>query len=193
MKPKLSFYLLFIILVLAFTSCSQNKPKKVYLEWGYRMTIPPPTVLGEPFTAHHSLSFQAKDKSFQMQAQVEYENQELAIVGLNTAFATLFTLKQIENQINSTASIKMPIPPKFILGAFYLIFISYDKISPLLGKNIQCTETSSEGTRIRKIFINKFELFNIQYLPFKNGTKIIFHNKKRNLIFTIIEDYKTEL
>lgn len=191
MKHFFLFYFLSIILIL--TACSPNKPKKVYLEFGCRITLPTPVVLGEAFTAHHSLNFQNKDKSFQMQAQLEFENKILTIVGLNTAFATIFTLKQTENQIDYLANIKTPIKPKYILGIYYLIFTPIDMIKTLLDKNTTCLETISGSTKIRKILVNKKEIFSIQYLPFKNGVKIIFHNSKRDLDLTIIEDYKTKL
>ena len=88
-----------LIFLICFSACSLNKPKNVYLEFGCRMTIPTPTILGESFSSHQSLSFNSKDKNYQMQAQVECEDQKLTIVGLNTAFATMFTLNQKENQI----------------------------------------------------------------------------------------------
>lgn len=181
------------ILVLGNFACVPNKPKKVYLEYGCRMTIPTPAILGEPFTSHQSLSFESKGKNYHMQAQVEFENQKLTIVGLNTAFVTMFSLDQIENRIEYAPSIKTPIKPKLILGFYYAIFCPLEKLKNLFSKNVTCTETTYENTRIRKIFIGKKEIYHIQYLPFKNGTKIIFSNLKRKLTFTLIEDYKTKL
>lgn len=157
------------------------------------MKIPEPKVLGEPFTSHQSLSFESKGTNYHMQAQVEFENQQLTIVGLNTAFVTMFVINQIENQIKHTPSIKTPIQPKFLLGIYYAIFCPLESLKDLFGKNIVCTESISENIRIRKIFIKKREIYNIQYLPFKNGTKIIVSNLKRKMTFTLIEDYKTKL
>lgn len=179
--------------LICFSACSKNKPKNVYLEFGCLMTIPTPAVLGEPFTSHQSLSFISKDKNYQMQAQIEFENQKLTIVGLNTAFATMFTLNQMENQIEYTPNFKIPIRPKLILGFYYLMFAPLEKFKPLFGKNILFTETTLADKKTRKIFIGKKEIFNIQYLPFKNGTKIVFLDLKRNVGFTIIEDYRNNL
>jgi hypothetical protein len=189
------YFLNFILLltILTFSACTQNRQPKVYLERNCLVTIPTPSILGESFSAHHSLNFQTKDNSFQMHAQMEFENQELTIVGLNTAFATIFSLKQVGPKITYVANIKSKIKPKFILGTYYLIFSPFDKIKELLPKNTICTETINENLQIRKFFVNKIEIFNIQYSPYKNGTKIVFENIKRNLIFTIIEDYRTKL
>lgn len=192
MKPNI-FYLIIFACVFFFTSCSQNRPQKVYLEYGCKITIPTPVTLGNPFTAHHSLNFQAKEKSLQMQAQLEFENNILTIVGLNTAFATIFSLRQVENKIEYIANIKTPIKPKFILGTYYLIFMNAKDIPKILPSNVTCQEDITPTGVVRKIFIGKRQIFNIEYLPFKNGTKITFHNLKRDLVFTIIEDYRTNL
>lgn len=193
MVQKLLIHLASIVLCLILSSCSQNKPQKVSLEHGCRILIPTPSILGDPFSAHHSLSFQAKDNTFQMQAQLEFENKILTIVGLNTGFATIFSLQQIENVLEYNENIKTKIKPKYLIGTYYLIFTPLDRIHEILDKKTICLEKTSGSVRTRSILVNKKEIFTIQYLPFKNGTKIIFHNKKRDLTFTIIEDYKTKL
>lgn len=192
MKSILNLVMLSILVCIHF-SCNAKKPKKVYIEFGCKMTIPEPKVLGEAFTAHQSLAFESKDKNYHMQAQIEFENQQLTIVGLNTAFITMFEISQIENQIVYKPSVKTPIQPKLLLGFFYAIFCPIENLNSSFGKHINCTERTENNIRIRKIFINKKEIYNIQYLPFKNGTKITFTNLKRKMTFTLIEDYRTNL
>jgi hypothetical protein len=95
-------------------------------------------------------------------------------VGLNTAFATIFTLKQTENQIDYLANIKTPIKPKYILGIYYLIFTPIDLIKTILDKNTTCLETISGSTKFAKFWLikKKFLVFNIYLL--KMGLKLSF-------------------